>query len=326
MKKDAKKLTSLILSLTLLLSALCTANVAAQTDNTVTVTVQNLTFDGAPWTGELFSAKVGLQENDSLESVIERAVSENNYAFTVSNFGYISSVNGLAEFAANGSGGWMASLNDWFTADGTTAYTVANGGLQAGDEIVLQYTCAWGSDVGSLYGDFNTALSTDFAVEGSAVAGFAFNAASTADEGALYITAPDTLTVHAAPVNKNYQTRFYLNEYMPETEGYRGGKNIPVKDGDTVYIGVGNPAWPSMNSWSGTADESVYRFKVEQIVMGDVNRDGKCTVDDVTELQRYLAEFITLDSAQTAAADMDGNGIINISDATAIQCALAEFA
>ena len=325
MKKEAKKLISLTLSLMLVLSALCVVNVSAQADNTVTVTVENKTFDGAPWTGELFTAEVELQDTDSIESVLERAITERNYAFSVTAYGYIASVNGLEEYAVNGSGGWMASINNWFTADGTGAYTVANGGLKAGDEIVLQYTCTWGADVGSLYGDYNTALSTDFSVEGSNIAGYSFNAASTADEGALYITAPDVLTIRASAVNKNYQTRFYLNGYNPSADGFRCGKNIPVKDGDTVYIGVGDPSWPSMNSWGGIAEKSVYCFKVQQIMMGDIDGNGKVDVNDVTELQRYLAEFITLDDAQLAAADADKDGLVTIKDATFIQRIVAEF-
>ena len=144
---------------------------AEETDNTVSVKVVNNTYskeNGAPWSGVLFSAAVTLNDDDSMESVIERAVSENDYSFTVSEYGYISEINGLSEYAYNGNGGWMATLNNWFTSDGTGAYTVANGGLQAGDDIVMMYTCAWGADVGSLYGDFTTTLSADeFGFRGS---------------------------------------------------------------------------------------------------------------------------------------------------------------
>ena len=58
---------------------------------------------------------------------------------------------------------------------------------------------------------------------------------------------------------------------------------------------------------------------------GDVNQDGKITVDDVTMLQKYLAEIITLNDAQKRAADTDGDGQIKIVDATEIQKYLAEI-
>ena len=131
-----KKLLSIILAMALFASAFGTISVSAEENaDAVHVVVKNGTFnttDGAPWQGVLLDTTVTLNDEDSLESVIERAITENSYEFTVSQYGYISSINGLAEYAANGSGGWMATLNNWFTADGTTAYTVANGGLQAG--------------------------------------------------------------------------------------------------------------------------------------------------------------------------------------------------
>ena len=58
--------------------------------------------------------------------------------------------------------------------------------------------------------------------------------------------------------------------------------------------------------------------------IGDVNLDGKLTIQDATLLQRYQAEIATLDDAQLAVADFDGNGTINVSDVTAIQRKLAE--
>ena len=335
MKKDSKKLISLVLALTLMLSALGVMSAGAKTEKTVKVTVQNYrmsTEDGAPWSGELLSVNVELKEDDSMETLIERAITSNGYEFTVSNYGYISSINGLAEYAYNGSGGWMATLNDWFTADGTQSYTVANNGVQAGDEIVMMYTCAWGADVGSLYGDFNTTLSEDeFGFRGSYISESTTQEFFVSEkyDYTIEINAPeDMISFFAVPTNKNYQARVYKNEYQPEVNGadYRGGKNVPVKDGDVVYIGVGNPAWPTMNSWAGTADESVYTFKIKYVpLMGDLNGNGKLDIDDVTILQRSFAEFDELSAEQTAIADINGDTAVDILDATAIQRVIAEF-
>ena len=329
-----KKLLSIILALALFAAAFGTISVSAEEKaDTVHVVVKNGTFsttNGASWQGVLLDTTVPLNAEDSLESVIERAIKENSYEFTVSQYGYISSINGLAEYAVNGNGGWMATLNNWFTADGTTAYTVANGGLQADDEIVMMYTCAWGADVGSLYGDFTTTLSADeFGFRGSFV-----SEATTQDffvpgnlEYNIEINYPeDTITFFAVPTNKNYQARVYKNEYQPETDGadYRGGKNVPVKDGDVIYIGVGNPAWPTMNSWAGTAEETVYTFRVKyKMLTGDLNSNGVLDIDDVTVLQRYLAEFVELTDEQLKAADMNSDGSVDINDATEIQRKLA---
>ena len=331
-----KKLLSIILAVTMFAAAFSVISVSAEeTDSTVSVKVVNNTYskeNGAPWSGVLFSAAVTLNDGDSMESVIERAVSENDYSFTVSEYGYISEINGLSEYAYNGNGGWMATLNNWFTSDGTGAYTVANGGLQAGDDIVMMYTCAWGADVGSLYGDFNTTLSEDeFGFRGSYISEATTQEFFVSEiyDYTIEINAPeDMISFFAVPTNKNYQARVYKNEYQPEVNGadYRGGKNVPVKDGDVVYIGVGNPAWPTMNSWAGTADESVYTFKIKYVpLMGDLNGNGKLDIDDVTILQRSFAEFDELSAEQTAIADINGDTAVDILDATAIQRVIAEF-
>ena len=171
MKKKVTKMLTSALAATLLFSAAGVLPANASENDTVRVIVKNERMaaeDGAPWVGTLLDTEIALNGDDSMESVAERAIKNGGYDFTVSEYGYISSVNGLAEYAYQGSGGWMATLNDWFTADGTTSYTVENGGLQAGDEIVLQYTCAWGADVGSLYGNYDTSLAF-LAVDGASV-------------------------------------------------------------------------------------------------------------------------------------------------------------
>lgn len=324
-----KKGLSVIMAAALLTSGTVFAAGAVEKD-TVRVTVSNDRFaakDGAPWEGQLLDKEVALQAGDSMESVIERAITESGYEFTVSQYGYISSVNSLAEYAANGSGGWMAMLNNWFTSSGTPDYTLENGGLQAGDEITMVYSCAWGADVGGIYGDFNTALSASFSVDSSSATELAPAFSPSEHTYTLWLTqAEDELTVRASAENKNYQTRFYKNGYTPELEGsdYRGGRNIPFKDGDVLTVGVGNPAWPSMNSFDGTAEESVYTFNIKKAVTGDLNFSGSLDIEDVTLLQRALAEFSELTPAQAAIADADGDGVVKINDCTAMQRMLAE--
>ena len=325
-----KKRLSAALAAVLLLTSGTAFAAGAEEKNTVHVTVSNDRFaakDGAVWEGQLIDREVTLQAGDSMETVIERAISESGYAFTVSQYGYLSSVNGLSEYAVNGSGGWMAMRNNWFTASGTSDYTLANGGLQAGDEITVVYSCAWGADVGSLFGDYNTTLSESFSIESGSATALAPAFVPTEHTYTLWLTQPeDTLTLHASAENKNYQTRFYKNGYTPEQEGtdFRGGKNIPVKDGDVLTVGVGNPAWPTMNSYGGTAEETVYTLSVKAAVKGDLNLNGKPDIGDVTLLQRALAEFCELTPAQTVLADVDGDGVVKINDCTAMQRILAE--
>lgn len=58
---------------------------------------------------------------------------------------------------------------------------------------------------------------------------------------------------------------------------------------------------------------------------GDVSKDMQITVDDVTEIQRLLAEFDTDNPGSVKIrGDVNGDGRVNISDATDIQRYLAE--
>ncbi|MBQ1838411.1 MAG: dockerin type I repeat-containing protein [Ruminococcus sp.] len=60
-------------------------------------------------------------------------------------------------------------------------------------------------------------------------------------------------------------------------------------------------------------------------IIGDTNGDGRVSVDDVTMIQRLLADIETdEDGMRTLRGDVDGNGL-SVSDATLIQQYLAEF-
>lgn len=54
-------------------------------------------------------------------------------------------------------------------------------------------------------------------------------------------------------------------------------------------------------------------------LLGDVNLDGILNIEDATEIQKYLAERVTLSDLAKTNADFNQDGIINILDATAIQ-------
>lgn len=58
---------------------------------------------------------------------------------------------------------------------------------------------------------------------------------------------------------------------------------------------------------------------------GDANRDGLVNINDVTEIQRHIAEHTTLRGTAALNADVNGDGVISIEDATALQRILAEY-
>ena len=85
-------------------------------------------------------------------------------------------------------------------------------------------------------------------------------------------------------------------------------------------------------------DSFAHQFAVENEIpffltdsedVGDFNFDGKIAIDDVTTLQRSLAEFSGVPNAENSAvvklADVNGDGRFNIKDATKIQRDLAEL-
>ncbi|MBQ1686997.1 MAG: Ig-like domain-containing protein, partial [Ruminococcus sp.] len=70
---------------------------------------------------------------------------------------------------------------------------------------------------------------------------------------------------------------------------------------------------------------STAAFAAEQTapVVGDVNGDGAVDVMDATEIQRWLAE--TRESIDTKAADVNRDGAVDVQDITLIQRYIAEF-
>lgn len=85
----------------------------------------------------------------------------------------------------------------------------------------------------------------------------------------------------------------------------------------------------SKNSYARKfAEENKIPFAVTDGVMftlGDANDDRLINVKDVTEIQRYLAEVVHLDSVRLKAADSSQDGKTDISDATDLQMFLAEY-
>lgn len=69
--------------------------------------------------------------------------------------------------------------------------------------------------------------------------------------------------------------------------------------------------------------EYPYTIKVGSILEGDVNGDGRLTVDDATAVQKHLAGLITLEGDSLAEADVNGDGVVDINDVTTIQKVLS---
>ena len=260
--KTIKKITPLVLTATVITSFSAVGISAnAAENNKVRVIVSNDVFskaDGAAWEGTLVDEWVDIDENSTMLSSVVKALENNGYTQTGADSGYFSEINGLSASDCQ-MGGWMGTLNDWFTNELFGCYTVANGTLEAGDEINLQYTMSYGVDIGSDWSDNTTAL---------AYAEFSVGTLSPEFDPEVTdytLTVPsDTKSVAVTPTafNKNYQVRTYKNEYTPAEDGteYKRNSDISVVDGDKIIIGVGSDKWPSMNYSAGGTE---YTFTVD---------------------------------------------------------------
>ena len=198
-----------------------------------------------PWTGTLVAEWVDIDEDSTMMSSIVKALGNHGYVAVGAEHNYISSINGLGEFGGGQASGWMGTLNDWFTNFGFGEFSVANGGLKAGDRISVMYTCAYGGDIGgAVEGNTDTTLKELSATNGTLSPAFGKETMSyllTMEEG------KHTVTLNYTASNKAFQVRTYLNQYTPSSNDYYAcGETISVKEGDIIYVACGDPIWPSM--------------------------------------------------------------------------------
>ncbi len=90
-----------------------------------------------------------------------------------------------------------------------------------------------------------------------------------------------------------------------------------IKDSGTYNI----VATPTRNGV--LSGEAQAKFVVIDPLLGDADGDGLLTISDVTAIQRHVSEYQNVNNF--AAADVDGNGNIEIADATLVQRFLAEY-
>ena len=253
-----KKILSLLLALVMALPLVPTSVLAAPVDlGQARVIVENTTYskdDGAPWDGTLVDTWVKLTEESTMMSCVAEALKAKGYTQTGAESNYISEINGLAAHDGGSQSGWMGTLNDWFANEGFDAFTVAAGKLEAGDEIRVMYTCAFGDDLGGSWG------SSDNTVKALTFSAGELSPAFNKDTHSYTLKlAADVSSVVVTPTasNKNFQVRTSVDG----TE-YKRTAEIPVADGAVITVKCGDPAWPSMNDKPEKAEE--YTITVEQ--------------------------------------------------------------
>ena len=271
---------------------------------TVTVSVANFTYDDGYFYRDpdkkpfLYLENYPLGENDTMMTVILRALKENGYSWTGTGgddytLTYLSSIskteNGktykLGEFDGGQQSGWMGTLNDWFTNLSFAEFKVANGKLGDGDVISVQYTReGLGEDLSGTFGNSDTTLKALDIEGGKLLTEFASGEAGGTYEYTLAIdSASAVVKLTPTASNKNYLTKIFLNEKVTgNTEGsfFKRTQSIPVANGDVIYVGCGEYAWPSMNNQSTEARDYTGTWYVLHVV--NVN-EGSGYVNDAID-------------------------------------------
>ena len=246
-------------------SAVVAMKKAAANYGKVQVIVENTTYsrkDGAPWDGTLVDTWVDLSADSTMMSCVAAALKTVNASCKGMESGYIASINGLGELDGSASAGWMGTLNDWFTNEGFSAFTVKNGNLADGDVIRIMFTFSgYGADLGGTWENSDTTVKA-LTVDGAALTPNFIPGEAGGQYDYTLIIDGESASVKLTPTasNKNFQVKTFLNEKVTDrSEGssfYKRTESIPVKVGDTIYVGCGAKGWLSMNNQAGNTQSS----------------------------------------------------------------------
>jgi len=83
--------------------------------------------------------------------------------------------------------------------------------------------------------------------------------------------------------------------------------------------------WYGSYGYEYAVAQNIPYVLLDGVKLGDANGDGSVNINDVTTIQRYLAELETLEGIYLHAADVNQDGTVDIADATTIQMYLAEY-
>lgn len=291
-------------------SAVVAMKKAADNYGKVQVIVENTTYSkkaGAPWDGTLVDTWVDLSADSTMMSCVAAALKTVNASCKGMESGYIASINGLGEFDGSASAGWMGTLNDWFTNEGFSAFTVKNGNLADGDVIRIMFTFSgYGADLGGTWENSDTTVKA-LTVDGAALTPNFIPGEAGGQYDYTLIIDGESASVKLTPTasNKNFQVKTFLNEKVTDrSEGssfYKRTESIPVKVGDTIYVGCGAKGWLSMNNQAGNTQSSDGTWYALHVV--SINTGASYVTDLIAKLPTSLKyETYTRSMNDVAAA------------------------
>ena len=316
----------------------------------VQVIVENTTFteDMWPngkkfWDGVAVDEEVALTADSTMMSCIVAALKENGYTQVGADSNYISSITvgdqPLGQFDGGDQSGWMGTLNDWFTNFGFQEFTVENGSLSNGDVIRIMYTReGLGADLGGTWDNSDTTIKALEIQGGKLLTRFAPGEAGNTYEYTLAIDGESAdLKLTPTAANKNYLTKIFLNEKVTSDEEggsfFKRTQMIPVAAGDTIYVGCGEYAWPSMNKQETEAREYQGTWYVLHVVNASA---GASYVDDLIDAlpaasdvsyDNYQQYGDAADVARKAYEDLDKaeQDKVDTAELKKVEAAIAHF-
>ena len=313
----------------------------------VQVIVENTTFtsdlwpDGKEyWDGELVNEWIDLNADSTMMNCIVAALEKKGFTQTGAENGYISSIEGLSQMDGGDHSGWMGTLNDWFTNFGFKEFTVENGSLSNGDVIRIMYTReGLGADLGGTWGNSDTTLAALDIQGGKLLTRFAPGEAGNTYEYTLAIDGESAdLKLTPTAANKNYLTKIFLNEKVTSDEEggsfFKRTQMIPVAAGDTIYVGCGEYAWPSMNKQETEARDYTGTWYVLHVVNASAGAsyvDGLIdALPDASDVSydNYQQYGDAADVVRKAYEDLDKaeqGKVVDTAELEKVEAAIAQF-
>ena len=99
--------------------------------------------------------------------------------------------------------------------------------------------------------------------------------------------------------------------------------------GTTAFSPMADDGARTVTCYRGSYTAALYEqygvkgLNVIDKISGDVNLDGILDITDATAIQKHLAEIDILSAVQLAVADANGDGFLDVADATEVQYIVA---
>ena len=283
--------------------------------------------------GQIINTKAGSSGDVLLSYALPRRVNYimASYPSTVS--GSTPSFTTASSVTACKGGSWS---HNWDSGSVTDAATSASTGL-------MTYTCTKCGATERQTIPMTVAIDAcDHSVEQETVIDNGYTVTFAGDEGVSSVTVyktqdysgeSESISANGTAVSRSSATG------EPDSTG-DGQVNFTVvlKDGYTLGSVTASGSYKNLkelgdNTYRVTkiAGEVTITVTTEQteapvaLLIGDANGDGAITINDVTMIQRHVAEIETITGTCLLNADTNGDGEVTIDDATLLQRYLAEF-